>query len=179
MLKKISYSSFMLGFISCFTLMLIVLVTTMSLYLNKGITVTIDFEEVSPMVVEQVSEIIEMQLPFFVENLKKEIPYIVDAEMTGQINNASIRIGDMEYPLPRDSIKGIEDTFKSQVQIAMFKLLEGLDEEVVAKSISQDVAIRLDQFIDERVHNQTFIFNPISKLTLPVTISVDTTEKNK
>lgn len=172
MLKKISLSSFLCGFITCFILVLIIFGTVTKVYLNRGITVSIELTEITPLVTEEVNEIIQIQLPQFVDNLKKEIPYIIDAEMTGQINNVSIRVGDMEYPLPRDSIKGIEETFKSQVQIAMVKLLEGLDEEVVAQSISRDVAIKVDEFIDENVHNHRINLNPFSKFTIPITIHV-------
>lgn len=179
MLKKISYSSFLLGFIFSFVLFFVIMLTTFFLLINRGVTVNIDLHEHNPKIVNQVREIIEIQLPFFVDNLKKEIPYIIDAEMTGKISNASIRIGDIEYPLPRDTIKGIEEKFKSQVQLAMIKLLEGLDEKSVAQSISQDVSIRLEHFIDERVHNQTIIFNPFYRLSLPVTIVVNNPKENQ
>lgn len=179
MLKKISFSSFLMGFITCFVLLLMILGSVTKFYLSRGLIVSVELSEVSPLVTEEVNEIIQIQLPHFVENLKKEIPYIIDAEMTGQINNASIKIGDMEYPLPRDSIKGIEETFKSQVKIAMIKLLEGLDEEVVAQSISRDVALRVDEFIDENVHNHRINLNPFSKLTIPITIHVYSDHNNK
>lgn len=173
MFKKISLSSFVMGALCGFLLFTILVGGFTLLYFSRGITLTLGVADVSSLIQKEVSEIIEIQLPHYVDGMKKEIPYIVDREMTGQIKNASIKIGDMEYPLPPDSVKGIEDNFKTQVQFAMIQLLDGLDEKVLAESISADVVLKIDGYIEENLDNQVFNVSPLGRISIPVTINVD------
>lgn len=172
MFKKISLSSFFIGFFAGFFFLIIVLTSITYFIFYKGLILTIDTGKITPVIVQQVSEIVEIQLPHYVDALKAEIPYIVDRELTGQIKSASIKIGDMEYPLPPDTVKGIEETFKSQVKIAMVQLLEGLDEKVIAQSISYDISIKIDQLIENNLSNQKVDFSPIKILTIPIVIDI-------
>ncbi|SES79033.1 hypothetical protein [Anaerobranca gottschalkii] len=172
MFKKFSLSSFFIGFFVGFFLLIIAFSSITYFTFYKGLILTIDTRSITPVIAEQVSEIVEIQLPHYVDALKTEIPYIVDSELTGQIKSASIKIGDMEYPLPPDTVKGIEETFKSQVKIAMVRLLEGLDEKVIAQSISRDISIKIDELIDNNLNSKTILFDPIKILTIPIIIDI-------
>ena len=172
MLKKISLSSYLLGALSTFVILGVILISIGIYYTNAGVSITIGVSELPSIIREQVVTIVESQLPLYVGELKAEIPYIVDSEMTGKIDNASIRIGDIEYPLPSDSIKAIEDGFKGQVQMAMFKLLEGLDEKIVAENMSLEVENKFIDFLEDSINRKVFMLNPIKMLKVPVTVNL-------
>ncbi len=172
MLKKISLSSFFLGVATTLIFSLVAITAIGFFYINRGVSITVGVSDVGPMVKEQVKEILESQLPIYVEELKSEIPFIIDNEMTGTITHATIKIGDMEFALPSDTIKVFEDNFKEQVSNAMNKLLDGLDEEMIAENVSKDVEDMVNVFLEENINNKVFFVSPLKRLNLPVTITV-------
>ncbi|QNO16447.1 hypothetical protein HYG86_17530 [Alkalicella caledoniensis] len=178
MLKKISLSSYLLGVFTTMIIFAIILVSMGIYYTKSGISVTIGVKDIPAVIKEEVVSIVEYQLPLYINELKAEIPYIIDTEMTGKMENASIKLGDVEYPLPADSIKAIEDVFKGQVQVAMLKLLEGLDETIIAENMSKDVELKFVDFMDGNINNRVFTLNPIRPLKIPVTVSLSYEEED-
>ncbi|WP_353892066.1 hypothetical protein PRVXH_001390 [Proteinivorax hydrogeniformans] len=170
MLKKISFSNLCIGFACGIVATLCSLFMYIYFSYGLGVSVRVDLEKLLPQVNEMVTEVTKEQIPTHLEQAQSDIPGIIDEHMSGQINDAFLKIGDLKVALPEEMVGSMEKNFKQNVEYSMLELLANIDENELAQSIAADIESTAEVMLTEHFNDNIIQLKPTSFFTIPVTV---------
>ncbi len=171
--KSFDLKSFIIGFTS--GLIFILLFTTLALGFisQKGVVVSINSEEVASSVQRQVTQYTREQIPVYMNSAKKEIPDIVENQVKGQFTSGKLEIAGFSFSLPEEFIKSLEDMLKDNIEMGMYNIIDGIDNEELAEDLGIHAYSMVRNALEEEYKGKSFTVKPLRWFSILVTIDIE------